>query len=250
MKVNWKVALMCVSAIAMVACKGDKNPPEDDKGGGEKSKYVAKINVKDNSIADWDALDQTKVAKFEAPASPVWDGVRMIKVYADSVYINWILKYDPAKYVKHRDVDVMHLFMDVDHSEETGGYYDLFDDACSDIMFEGPLFGDAGAAINYAPSVSAWSGDVNGEGWEWAELSTGSIKAESQLIGDSLIEARVLIENIPLPKGMKFAQEGFGFGATLTQNFDPAAVGFLPQGNSPDGELIGREKMLFVPFDK
>ena len=248
MKANWKVALMCLAAISMVACK-EKNTPSGGGGQGGGSDYVAKINVKDNSLSDWDALDQAKVAKFEVPSNPLWDGVHMIKVYADEVYINWILVFDPAKYAKHRDVDVMHIFLNVDNSEETGGYFDLFQDACADVMFEGPLFGEPNVAINYAPSAYEWTGDVNGEGWDSWTLKA-SVKAESQFVNDSVLEARMMIENIPLPKNMKFAKEGFGFGATLTQNFQPDAVGFLPQGNTPDGELIGRSNMLFVPFDK
>ena len=253
MKANWKIALMCLAAIAMVACK-DKNPAEGggdqggDQGGGGQSGYVAKISVKDKSVADWDALDQAKVAKFDAPEKPVWDGVHMIKVYADEVYINWILVFDPVKYAKHRDVDVMHIFLNIDNNEATGGYYDLFEDACADLMFEGSLFGEPNVAINYSPSVSEWIGDPNGEGWDnWSQVAA-SIKGESQFVNDSTIEARIMIENIPGKN--KFAKDGFGFGATLTQNFEPAAVGFLPQGNTPDGDLIGRANMLFVPFDK
>ena len=244
MKANWKIALMCAATLAFVACK-DKNEAEDD---GLDVDYEAKISVNDQSVADWDALDAKNVAVFKAPSNPVWDGVHMIKVYADEVYINWILVYDPAKYKKHRPVDAMHIFLDIDHSKKTGGYFDLFQDACCDLMFEGPLYSDTGTPINYCPSVSEWVGPVNGEDWKnWKQIKE-SIVGESQFVGDSILEARIMIDNIPHKE--KFSKEGFGFGATLTQNFEASAVGFLPQGNTPDGVLIGRSNLLFVKFTK
>ena len=71
---------------------------------------------------------------------------------------------------------------------------------------------------------------------------------ESQFVNDSTIEARLMIEKIPGKD--KFNKEGFGFGITLTQNFEPATVGFLPQTDSPNGENIGRLDMLYVKFTK
>lgn len=251
MKLNWKLALMCIATIMMVACNDKKDEPSrsttgDD--GGDDTEYVSPISVKDKSIADWDELDQTKIAVTTAPANPLWDGVHMIKVYADEVYINWIMVFDPAKYVKHRDVDVMHVFMDIDNNSSTGGYFDLFADACADLMFEGPLYTATGSPVNYTPSVSNWNGEPNGEDWKnWKQVAA-SIKGESQFVNDSTIEARLMIANIP--GNSKFAKDGFGFGATLTQNFEPAAVGYLPQGNTEDGALLGRSNMLFVKFDK
>ena len=243
MKTNWKIALMCLATIAFVACS-EKNQPIDEI---IDSSYVSPISVSDNSVADWDSLPAKYVAVSTIAENALWDGVKMVKVYADKVYINWMMVYDPAKYVKHREVDVMHLFMDIDHDETTGGYFDLFQDACADLMFEGPLFNEAGA-INYSPAVSEWVGEVNGEGWEnnWNQIAA-TIKGQSQFVGDSIIEARILRDNIPYKK--KFNKEGFGFGITLTQNFEPAAVGFLPQGNNIDGDKIGRKDMLFVPFN-
>lgn len=245
MKLNWKIALMCVATLTFVACK-DKNQPDDE--GGDDAEYVAKISASDKTIADWDQLDPKDVAVSKITPNPLWGGVHMIKVYADEVYINWVMVFDPKKYVQHRDVDVMHIFLDVDHSKKTGGYFDLFGDACADLMFEGALY-NAGAPINYAPSVYKWQGEVNGEDWANWKTAIATIKAESQFVNDSTLEARIMIENIP--GGQKqFSTEGFGFGATLTQNFEASAVGFLPQSDTPDGEHIGRLDMLYVKFTK
>ncbi len=245
MKLNWTIALMCVATLTFVACK-DKNQPYE--GGDDPDvEYTPLISVNDNSVADWDKLDPSNVAVSKATPNPLWDGVHMLKVYADEVYINWMIVFDPVKYVKHRDVDVMHVFIDIDHSTSTGGYFDLFKDACADLMFEGSLYSE-GAPINYAPSVYQWGGKVNGEGWEsWGE-AIGTIQAESQFVTDSILEVRVMKEKIPGKD--KFSTEGFGFGITMTQNFEVSAVGFLPQGDTPNGENIGRLNMLSVKFTK
>ena len=243
MKLNWKIALMCVATLTFVACK-DKNQPEDNSDSDVE--YTAKISVSDNSVADWDQLDPSTVAVSKVTPNALWGGVHMVKVYADEVYINWMMVFDPKKYVQHRDVDQMHVFLDIDHSTKTGGYFDLFQDACADLMFEGAIY-NAGAPVPYSPSVYEWKGEVNGIDWEnWSLLAT--MVGESQIVNDSTLEARLMIEKIPGKD--KFSKEGFGFGVTLTQNFEPAAVGYLPQGDSPDGESLGRLNLLSVKFTK
>ena len=242
MKLNWTIALMCAATLSFVACK-DKNEPEDD---GLDVEYSAKISVNDQSIADWDSLKAENVYVSKITPNPLYDGLHMVKVYADEVYINWMMVFDPKKYVQHRDVDQMHVFLDIDHSTKTGGYFDLFQDACADLMFEGAIY-NAGAPVPYSPSVYEWKGEVNGIDWEnWSLLAT--MVGESQIVNDSTLEARLMIEKIPGKD--KFSKEGFGFGVTLTQNFEPAAVGYLPQGDSPDGENLGRLNLLSVKFTK
>ncbi len=246
MKLNWTIALMCAATLSFVACK-DKNEPEDD---GLDVEYSAKISVNDQSIADWDSLKAENVYVSKITPNPLYDGLHMVKVYADEVYINWMMVFDPKKYAKHRDVDVMHVYLDVDHSKKTGGFYDLFADACVDLMFEGPLY-NGGAPINFAPNVYKWKGKVNGEGWEgWDDKNPiGTVKGESQFVNDSTLEVRIMIENIPGGKE-QFTADGFGFGVALTQNFAESAVGFLPQADQIDGDHFGRLDMLFVKFTK
>ncbi len=82
MKLNWKIALMCVATLTFVACK-DKNQPEDNSGSDVE--YTAKISVSDNSVADWDQLDPSTVAVSKVTPNALWGGVHMVKVYADEV---------------------------------------------------------------------------------------------------------------------------------------------------------------------
>ena len=247
MKANWKVALMCLAAISMVACK-DKNPAEGGQGGG--GDYVEKISVKDKSVADWDALDQTKVAVSNITNEPYWDGLKQLKVYSDGVYINFMLVFDPAQYVSHTPNDALHMYLNVDNSDATGGFFDEFADAAADMMFEGPLFDDFGSPIPYSPTMNRWIGQEGGLpseriGWEDVWEPIGSVKGESQFVGDSIIEGRLVVGLI----SDKFAKEGFGIGFDLQQNWN--SIGLLPQINAQgeNGEFIGRTNMLFVPFD-
>ena len=103
-------------------------------------------------------------------------------------------------------------------------------------------------AEKYADTYSVTENLRSPEGWEsWGE-AIGTIQAESQFVTDSILEVRVMKEKIPGKD--KFSTEGFGFGITMTQNFEVSAVGFLPQGDTPNGENIGRLNMLSVKFTK
>lgn len=261
MKANWKIALMCLATLAFLACNKDKNPATDpgttptedtipgggDQGGGGDGEYTSPIKINDNSVADWDKLDQSKVAVFNMPEDPLYTAMKTIKVYADQVYINYMIIFDPAEITSRTPNDGMHIYMDADNSAETGGYWDQFDgpnQGNTDLMFEGPIFGETGENISYAPSVSKWAGALNGEGWLWEELPAASNLGASQFVGDNIIEGRLVKQYIPWDKWT----DQFSIGFDMQQNWE--SVGLLPQANTPDGELIGRAKKLLVTFDK
>ncbi len=249
---------MCLATLVMVACK-DKNTPDNqggqgtEQGGGEDiPEYNSPINVKDNSIADWDALDQKKVAVANVTEEPYFPALKQIKVYSDGVYINYLLVFDPELYKNHAGIqDGMHIFIDVDHSAETGGFFDYYADASVDLMFEGALF-EGGNPVPYSPTMHRWIGPEGGtpdkRTGEWDDVweSLGSIKGESQLIGDNIIEGRLIVGLI----SNDFAEEGFGIGFDIQQNWN--GVGMLPQQDAvgEEGDQIGRSNILFVPFDE
>ena len=264
MKAKWTFALMCVAMVAFVACKPQNNPtdpgtnPSTDTigGGGGGEEYASPINVKDNSVADWDALDPTKVAVANVTEEPYFDGLKQVKVYSDGIYINYMLVFDPNIYKSHVGAkDGMHIYMNIDNSAETGGFFDLFADAAVDLMFEGELFDDQGNAVPYSPNMHRWVGQEGGlpaerncdaaGGWDVAWEPAGSVRGESQIVGDNIIEGRLIVGLI----SDKFAAEGFGIGFDIQQNW--GEVGLLPQldAQGEEGEFIGRTNMLFVPFD-
>lgn len=265
MKTNWKIALVCMTMLASIGC-GNKNGGEGGSGAVEPpSGYINPINVRDNSIADWDALDQSKVAKATVPDDPRLPAIKELRVYSDRIYLNYMLVVDPAEYPNHNGhQDGMHIFFDVDYNDATGGFYDLFSDAAVDVMTEGPLYDEAGTPIPYHPNVEKWVGPTGGrpedritdnspgedpDAWKrsWS-LVAKDIDGKSQIFdkdGDLIIEGSILIDYI----SGNFADEGFGIGFEIQQGWAP--VGLLPQVNAIGnmGELIGRTNMLYVPFD-
>ena len=264
MKANWKIALMCLTMVAIAVSCNPKNQPTDpgttpstDSVPSVDPGYVSPINVKDNSVADWDALDQTKVAVANVTEEPYFSGLKQLKVYSDGIYINYMLVFDPNEYKSHVGAkDGMHIYMNIDNSAETGGFFDLFVDAAVDLMFEGELFDDAGTPVPYSPTMHRWVGQEGGQpaerncdaagGWDVAWEAAGSVKGESQIVGDNIIEGRLIVGLI----SDKFAAEGFGIGFDIQQNW--GEVGLLPQldAQGEEGEFIGRTNMLFVPFDE
>lgn len=261
MKANWKLVLMLVATMTfVVSCKDKKDEPQnnnqtenptnptDPSTPSTPGTYTSPIKINDKSITDWDVLlAQSKVSVAELPASPLYTGLKKIMVYADSVCINYCLFIDPAEMVSHTPVDAMHIYMDADNSDATGGYWDQFDgpdQGNTDLMFEGPLWDDYETQISYVPTVSYWAGPLNGEGWLWDEQPTSNKIGGSQFVNDSIIEGRLIIELIP----WKAWTDAFTIGFDIQQNWESA--GLLPQGNTPDGELIGRAQKLFVKFDK
>lgn len=249
MKANWKVALMCVATIAFVACNEKNKPVGPGGGGGVDPSYESPIKVNDQSIADWDKLDQKYVAVFNVTPQPLWSAIKQLKVYSDEVYINYMLVIDPVQYRSHTPNDAMHVYINIDNSDATGGFFDSFSDAAVDVMMEGPLFDDAGKAISYVPTAHTWVGPEGGKPedrtGEWEEVweAAGTVRGESQFIGDSIIEGRLLVDLIP----GEFTANKFGIGFDLQQNW--GNIGLLPQLDTPNGENVGRTTMLTVTFD-
>jgi len=244
MKANWKIALMCFATLAFVACK-DKNGADDP--GKSLFDYNPPIEINDHSIADWDNLDQSKVYEATLPESPLWSALQKVRVYADSVCIFYQLTFDPDQMTSHTDVDAMHIYINADNNDETGGFWDLFDSpnkGNTDIMFEGALWDANGMELSYEPSFSTWSGAPNADGWSWTEVPVSNKVSSSQFVDNNVIEGRLVIELIPF----QFNDRAFEIGFDIQQNWEN--VGLLPQANTPDGQLIGRSKKLYVAFDK
>ena len=256
MKLNWRIALCALATVVMVACKDKKEVTDPGTDPGTQTEdttkqqptdYTSPIKINDKSIADWDKLDQSKVAVAKLPNDPLYTALKEIRVYADQVYINYIVIFDPEEMISHTPLDVMHIYMNADNSDETGGYWDQFDapdQGNTDLMFEGPIWGDNSEQISYNPAVSVWAGALNGEGWLWEEVDAAGSLGASQFVEDGIIEGRLIRQYIPWNKWT----DAFEIGFDIQQNYE--SVGLLPQGNTPNGELIGRARKLYVTFDK
>lgn len=254
MKANWKLALMCAAAItfAFTSCKKKDEPkPQDqeqkdtdkDQDPGEEEGSV--ISVTDGTAAEWANL---AAATATCPEDGLYLGLKSVKVYADELYINVLVEYDPEE-LPDRAWVPFHMYINVDNSDQTGGYGDQFLDANSDILLEGAVFAED-ATCAYAPEVFAWIGEVGGTGWSWSDpLTAAGEFCATQHVAGNLIEIQMLREIIPLPAGLAWADE-FGIGFDIQQNWE--SVGILPL-NSPDAEgsdASGHAKKIQVKINK
>ena len=262
-------ALLCAATLAMIACKPTGNEPDgpvvddpntDDPNTEEPGEYVSPISVSDNSLADWEGLEN--VASFTLPEGASYDGLKSVKVYADEMYINIAIEVNPET-VTDLDWTPFHAYINCDNSAETGGYGDQFTDPDADVCLETAIYA-SGVANSWNPGVFKWWGPVGGNGWAWTEhweeegyytdgdgLNWGAIVAEgalpigaSQAIGN-IHEIQLMWEMIPAPNGWN--EEGFTIGFDIQQNW--SSVGILPIAADDENGVVYANK-LAVKFNK
>ena len=255
MKANWKLALMGIAALAFVACS-QKNGP--DEGGGDEETFVSKISVKDNSIADWAKVPAEYLVEATCPEDAALLGLKSVKVYADYLYINLLVDYDPET-VTDLEWVPFHVYLNTDNSDVTGGYSDEFTDPNADILLEAAIIADGESSYN--PAVFKWWGEVGGAGWEWtdpevegtSENGWGAIVAEgampigSSQIVDGKIEVQLMRALIPCKDFAPWADQ-FGIGFDIQQDW--SSVGILPLVSPTEGNENGYTKKLTVKIDK
>ena len=244
---------MCAAAItfAFTSCDKKKDEPKPDQEQKDTDPQQdpedegSVISVTDGTAAEWANLAAVSAT---CPDDGLYLGLKSVKVYADELYINVLVEYDPEE-IPDRAWTPFHMYINVNNSDQTGGYGDQFLDANSDILLEGVVFAD-GEACAYAPEVFAWIGEVGGTGWSWSDpLTAAGEFCTTQHLPGNLIEIQMLREIIPLPAGVAWADE-FTIGFDIQQNWD--SVGILPL-NSPDAEgsdASGHANKLKVKINK
>lgn len=168
-KIMYFAALLAAAAVSFSACNKEPNK-KPVVGGDDEPSFVSPITI-DGNFSDWDALDPAKVATASLVEGAAMKGLEEVKVYADEIYINVYIKF----YAEHKrgEWDALHVYLDADNSDATGGYGDEFTDANAEYMLEGPIFdGTATGFKSYDPAMFKWWGDVGGEGWLWTDPST------------------------------------------------------------------------------
>ena len=213
-----------------------------------------KINLKDNSIADWNALPQEKIAKAELPEGATYLGLKKAWVYADNTYIYTLIEYDPEE-IPDRTSVPFHVYINVNNSDETGGYQG-FPDANTDILMEGFFFAaefdgetplDEGSPCDYEPTVFAWSGEVGADGWAWDELTSNPF-CKTQHVTGNYVELQMMRELIPTPAGVAWNADAFTIGFDIQQAWEN--VGVLPLVAPTDDNTAGKSAKMEVRFDK
>ncbi len=237
------ITAKAVKNNAMATCKVTV------KEGGVTPPPTQGISVTDNSIEDWKALPAEKVASCECPQDANYLALKGAAVYADAVYINILVEYDPEEIVD-RAWTPFHVYINTDNSDATGGYVDQWNDANTDILMEGAVFaapeeGAEGVPCAYEPEVFAWIGEVGGTGWTWEGLTVAAPFCQSQHVGN-FIEFQMIRELIPTTAGWN--ADEFGIGFDIQQSWE--SVGILPLVSPTDENPTGHTVKLQVKINK
>lgn len=262
-----KFALMCAAALALVACeqKPETTCPEcgedpcicDDGG----STYVQLIDVADASLADWDNVPAEYLAVATLPENSVYDGLKSLKVYADEMYINLAVEYDP-EVITDLVWPGFHVYINTDNSAETGYASGQWADPSFDILLETAVFA-SGEPRNYDPALFWWWGEAGSNDWNgWYDPAVGEPSSEnkwgavvgeddgagigtSQLVGN-VFEIQLVKELISTPS--PWADKEFTLAIDIQQNWTTA--GALPAVILGEAGESVPSKSLTVKFNK
>lgn len=254
---KFQFALICAAALAMVACTkpceicGEdpcvcedetcevcgKNPCECPTG------YVCPIDVTDATADDWAKVPEGYLFETKCAEGASWDALKSVKVFADDIYVNLLVEWDP-ELVTDLTAVPFHVYWNVDGDAETGGYGDQWLEPYNiDVLMEGFFFaeeteGDGGKPCAYEPGMFAYGAAYNTNEWNWAELTAAGTFCFSQHLGDNMMEIQFLRELIPASWG-----EEFTVGFDIQQSWN--SVGVLPNASDDElGNKVKAEKML------
>ena len=232
--------LAMTASILMVSTAVSCNKTDDDdEDGGEDSEYVAPIKI-DGDFSDWAKLDASKIASATCDKDATKTALKLVKVYADPVYVFVYFEWDKDQITHEPDVEHVpfHCYINTDGDAKTGGYGDQFTDACSELLFEGFIYPDGASIGSYQPIVCEWTGDVNGTGWSWAELGEFNNLTEGAGI-EGKYEFQIARELMP-----KKLADNFSIGFDIQQSWD--SVGILPISHVTDDNPSGYAPSLQV----
>ena len=264
----FKFALFCAAAIVLVACEPKEVTCEvcgqDPCVCGTGSDYVNPISVEDGSLADWDALPTEYVATATLPEGCSMDGLKSIKVYADELYINLAVEYDP-EIITDLGWPGFHVYIDTDNNSTTGGFGGQWSEAAFDVLLETAIF-SSGEPNPYNPAVFYWWGEVGASGWEVIDPALGEPVAENKwgaIIGEgeapignsqhvgNVFEIQLMWELIPTPSGTPSTApwgDVIKLGVDIQQNWTTA--GLLPAAADDETGATVTAAPLTVKFNK
>ena len=238
------LAIMATAAAILAVVSCNKDNKKDKNKDDEETEYVAPITI-DGDFSDWAKLDANKVATAKTDPNATKTALKLVKVYADEVFVFVYLEWDKDQISFEKDVEHVpfHMYINGDGLATTGGYADQFTDACSDLLLEGFLF-DGNGWAGYDPGAYKWIGETNGTGWGWEPEEDHVLAAGSGLCSGAGIEGKYEIclvrELYPLGK----LADTFSVGFDIQQNWD--SVGILPNAAVTDDNTSGHAPSLQV----
>ena len=227
------IAATCFAAVCCKKADNNDNPnnnqKDPDKPNEEQpAKYTAPIKI-DGDFSDWAKLDDSKVATARNSDGSSYEALKIVKVYADEMYVYIYFEWD-KELIEHSGDELvpLHIYINGDGDASTGGFADEFEDACMDFMTEGFLFDGNDKVTSYDPGCYKWEGEVNGSGWDdcWVDIDSSS----DLFVGagvEGKYELAMTRELYPLGK----LADNFSIGFDIQQSWD--SVGILP--NSAEG---------------
>ena len=235
--------LAMTASILMVSVSCHKNDDEGEDEGGDEPEYVAPIKV-DGDFADWAKLPSANVAEAKCDPEATKTALKVIKAYADPVYVFVYFEWDKDQITHEPDVEHVpfHCYINTDGDASTGGYGDEFSDACSELLFEGFVYPDGAKVGSYEPGVHEWTGEPNGTGWEWNDLGEfNGLCAGAGIEGK--YEFQIARELMP-----KKLADNFSIGFDIQQGWE--SVGVLPNTHVTDDNPGGLAPSLQVKTKK
>ena len=232
-----KYLALLAMAASLLAVSCHKNNDEEDPDGPDEDEYVAPIKI-DGDFSDWAKLTGVAEAKCDPEATKT--ALKLVKVYADPVYVFVYFEWDKDQISHEPDVEHVpfHCYINTDGDASTGGYGDQFSDACSEILFEGSIYPDGAKVGSYEPGVFEWTGDVNGTGWSWNDLGEFNGLCSGAGI-EGKYEFQIARELMP-----KKLADNFSIGFDIQQDWE--SVGILPNSHVTDDNPGGLAPSLQV----
>ena len=228
---------MTASILAISVSCSKPNDDEDEDDGGKKEEYVAPIKV-DGDFSDWAKLSSVAEAKCDPEATKT--ALKLVKVYADAVYVFVYFEWDKDQISHEPDVEHVpfHCYLNTDGDASTGGYGDEFSDAASELLFEGFIYPDGAKVGSYEPGVHEWTGETNGTGWEWTDLGEFNGLCSGAGI-EGKYEFQIARELLP-----KKLADNFSIGFDIQQGWE--SVGILPNSHVTDDNPGGLAPSLQI----
>ena len=233
--------LAMTASILMVSVSCNKNNDDDDDDRDDETEYVAPIKI-DADFSDWGKLGSVAEAKCDPEATKT--ALKLVRVYADPVYVFVYFEWDKDQITHEPDVEHVpfHCYINTDGDASTGGYGDEFSDAATELLFEGFVYPDGASVGSYEPGVFEWTGDVNGTGWSWNDLGEfNGLCAGAGIEGK--YEFQIARELLP-----KKLADTFSIGFDIQQGWE--SVGVLPNAHVTDDNPGGLAPSLQVTTKK
>lgn len=219
--------------------------PGSGSGGGDNpgpSQPVSKSISIDGDLSDWDDV----TTGCEAPEGSFYTVAKRMKVTADENYVFLYVEYDtttenPSIFTVYIDSD---MAFDSDGNATTGKGAWTFENDGTDVMIQGSIVDETGAAGWSWAEVFMYSGTPMGDEWSWTSVLAGGSGATANCAPVDLGDGRSAFEASFMRIGIPGMGQEIEIGIDLQANWNP--VGILPCGVSPEAGGHGKASKLRI----